>query len=221
MCPAFKPPSLSTQETEARLIKVAGNLGLHHAGWHNLGPTWLGTPATIIAMANMTIPVLYHIIKREFEQLPGGGLVQKWYQGMSEECHTVVHIGLSLMSVMEVFLSITCTELLRNIFVIAGEGFPLWSAGMAAMYATEIVANHFMVDFTSTLMMDMHADSSLSTQEVGIYFHENRIIPSVFISRAIVHQRNLPKAQDFPFICSGLAHPLPTWRWRFLEILLF
>ena len=34
-------------------------------------------------------------------------------------------------------------------------------------YATEIVANHFVADFSSTLMMDMHADSGLSTQEVG------------------------------------------------------
>ena len=34
-------------------------------------------------------------------------------------------------------------------------------------YATEIVANHFVDDFASTLMMDMHADSGLSTQEVG------------------------------------------------------
>ena len=63
---------------------------------------WVGTPAVIIAMANLTIPVLYHIITKEFEQLPGyGGIKQKWYQG---------------------------------------EGFPLWSAGMAAMYATGV--NH-------------------------------------------------------------------------------
>ena len=34
-------------------------------------------------------------------------------------------------------------------------------------YATEIVANHFVNDFASTLMMDMHADSGLSTQEVS------------------------------------------------------
>lgn len=69
------------------------------------------------------------------------------------------------------FLSVLCTKLLCNVIVIPGEGFPLWSAGMAAMYATEIVTNHFMVDFTSTLMMDMHADSSLSTQEVGKHLH--------------------------------------------------
>lgn len=49
----------------------------------------------------------------------------------------------------------------------SGEGFPLWSAGMAAMYATEIVANHFLDGFISTFMMDMHADSLLSTQEVS------------------------------------------------------
>ena len=59
---------------------------------------WVGTPDLIVAMANLTIPVLHHIITNEFEQLPdNGGIKQKWW---------------------------------------TGEGFPQWSAGMAAMYAT-------------------------------------------------------------------------------------
>ncbi|GAX80048.1 hypothetical protein CEUSTIGMA_g7487.t1 [Chlamydomonas eustigma] len=113
--------------TQDRLKRVAKDLGFSHKGRHNLGPTWVGEPATIIAMANYTIPVMHHIITKEFEQLPGGGIAQKWYQG---------------------------------------EGFPLWSAGMAAMYATEIVANHFVDRFESTYLMDMHGDSNLTTDEV-------------------------------------------------------
>ncbi len=36
------------------------------------------------------------------------------------------------------------------------------------MYATELVANHFIDDFVSTHAMDEHADSKLSTQEVRV-----------------------------------------------------
>jgi hypothetical protein len=81
-------------ETRRRLVSVASDLGLTHKGRHNLGPTWLADAATICAFANYSIPVLHHIITEEFEQLPGGGIAQKWSQG---------------------------------------EGWPLWSAGIAAM----------------------------------------------------------------------------------------
>ena len=45
------------EATRSRLQRVAADLGLVHGGRHNLGPTWLGTPATVIKMANATIPV--------------------------------------------------------------------------------------------------------------------------------------------------------------------
>ncbi len=34
------------------------------------------------------------------------------------------------------------------------------------MYATEIIANHLLDNFESTPLMDMHADSDLSVDEV-------------------------------------------------------
>lgn len=129
-------------ETRARLVRVADDLGFRHKGRHNLGPTWLGDAATIIDMANRTIPVLHHIITREFEQLPEGGIKQQWLKG---------------------------------------EGFPLWSAGMAAMYATELIANHFIEHFDSTLLMDMHADSSLSVDEVRVGILRAKVLKGIML----------------------------------------
>ena len=61
----YLPHNVSTHEyrygvleaTRTRLRRVAADLGLVHGGRHNLGPTWLGTPETVITMANATIPV--------------------------------------------------------------------------------------------------------------------------------------------------------------------
>jgi hypothetical protein len=121
-------------DTQRRIKEVARTLGLVHKGLHNLGPAWIGPTQSIIDMANRSLSVLHHILTREFEQLPGGGVKQKYLKG---------------------------------------EGFPLWSAGMAAMYATELVANHFIQDdgFTSTLMMDHHGDSSQSTTKEVLHIH--------------------------------------------------
>ncbi len=92
-------------------------MGYKHSGRHNLGPTWLGDPLTVVAMANATIGVMHHIITKEFEQAPGGGLVQKWYQ---------------------VSVQVTCLPLNSSLggiifsFLRQGEGFPLWIAGMVS-----------------------------------------------------------------------------------------
>ena len=68
----YLPHNLSTHEyrygvleaTRTRLRRVAVDLGLVHGGRHNLGPTWLGTPETVITMANATIPVSASSLQR-------------------------------------------------------------------------------------------------------------------------------------------------------------
>ncbi len=40
-----------------------------------------------------------------------------------------------------------------------GEGWPQWSAGMAALYATSLVAASVLNTFDTTLAMDAHTDS--------------------------------------------------------------
>eukprot|EP01026_Neomeris_dumetosa_P009893 TRINITY_DN13498_c0_g1_i1.p1 TRINITY_DN13498_c0_g1~~TRINITY_DN13498_c0_g1_i1.p1 ORF type:complete len:148 (+),score=30.56 TRINITY_DN13498_c0_g1_i1:3-446(+) len=92
-----------------------------------MGPFWYGETQQIIAMANFSLPVLYHVITHEFPQLPGGGIAQKWQQG---------------------------------------EGWPLWGAGVAALYATEIAANHLVDEFDTDLRMDSHGDASAGIDEV-------------------------------------------------------
>ena len=70
----------------------------------------------------------------------------------------------------EEFEQLPCGGVKQN--YMKGEGFPLWSAGMGAMYATELIANHFIEpDFTSTLMMDHHGDSLLSTNDEVLHIH--------------------------------------------------
>ncbi|KAG1665442.1 hypothetical protein FOA52_005784 [Chlamydomonas sp. UWO 241] len=118
-------------ETAARLVRIAGDLGLRHDGRHNIGPTWLGDADTIFELGNRTIPVLYHILTKEFEQVPGGGVAQKFLEG---------------------------------------EGWPTWCAGIAAMYATEIVANAQVEAFNVSDRMDVHGDSGWAVDEV-IHIH--------------------------------------------------
>ncbi len=104
-----------------------GDLKLDNRLRHNLGPTWYGDAETMITMANATIAVMHHIITKEFEQLPGGGIKQQFLKG---------------------------------------EGWPEWSAGIAAMYATEIVANHMLAEFESSTKYDEHGDSPKPVSEV-------------------------------------------------------
>eukprot|EP00195_Chlamydomonas_chlamydogama_P006615 CAMPEP_0202903444 /NCGR_PEP_ID=MMETSP1392-20130828/24466_1 /ASSEMBLY_ACC=CAM_ASM_000868 /TAXON_ID=225041 /ORGANISM="Chlamydomonas chlamydogama, Strain SAG 11-48b" /LENGTH=389 /DNA_ID=CAMNT_0049590625 /DNA_START=8 /DNA_END=1177 /DNA_ORIENTATION=+ len=51
-----------------------------------------------------------------------------------------------------------------------GEGWPEWSAGIAAMYATEIAVNHMVKEFDSTDLMDAHGDTTKSVHQV-IHIH--------------------------------------------------
>ena len=41
---------------------------------------------------------------------------------------------------------------------LAGEGWPEWSAGMAALYASELAANHLFDDFEASNKLDEHGD---------------------------------------------------------------
>eukprot|EP00798_Chlamydomonas_sp_ICE-L_P016435 gene16435-22652_t len=104
------------------LKRISADLGLVHQGQHNLGPMWYGDVASLVTMATYSIPVLYHIITQEFEQLPEGGLAQQWRQG---------------------------------------EGWPTWSGGIAALYATEITANHMFQDFEASRKYDTNGDSNV------------------------------------------------------------
>lgn len=48
----------------------------------------------------------------------------------------------------------------------AGEGWPEWSAGIAALYATEVTANHMLSDIEHSRQLDEHGDSELSLAAV-------------------------------------------------------
>lgn len=74
--------------TAERLKRIATTtLGLRHRGHHNVGPTWYADAATVVAIANLSIPIMHHIYAREFEQAPGGaGLIQRWQQGARSFC---------------------------------------------------------------------------------------------------------------------------------------
>ena len=89
-----------------------------------------GDVKTMITMANVSISVMHHVVTKEFEQRPGGGIAQQWGKG---------------------------------------EGWPEWSGGIAAMYATEITANHMMAEFESSDKYDVHGDSDARVSEVRVW----------------------------------------------------
>ncbi|GIM08485.1 hypothetical protein Vretimale_12492 [Volvox reticuliferus] len=68
-------------ETKQRLQRVAAGLGLRHRGHHDIGPTWYGDVATLIAVANASIPLVYHLLDREFGGEPDGSWRRKWAAG--------------------------------------------------------------------------------------------------------------------------------------------
>lgn len=72
---------VTVPETAARVKQVADRLGLQHRGVHNAGPTWYGDAATVVAVGNLSVPVLYHLLDEHFEKNPDGTWRQNWAQG--------------------------------------------------------------------------------------------------------------------------------------------
>ncbi|KAG2453835.1 hypothetical protein HYH02_002042 [Chlamydomonas schloesseri] len=67
--------------TGERLRRVAGDLGLRHRGRHDIGPTWYGDARTLVALAQASLPVVYHLLDEEFEAAPDGSWKQNWVAG--------------------------------------------------------------------------------------------------------------------------------------------
>ncbi len=72
---------VTVPETAARVKHVADRLGLQHRGVHNAGPAWYGDAATVVAVGNLSVPLLYHLLDEHFEKNPDGTWRQNWAQG--------------------------------------------------------------------------------------------------------------------------------------------
>lgn len=115
---------VTVPETAARVKQVADRLGLQHRGVHNAGPTWYGDAATVVAVGNLSVPVLYHLLDEHFEKNPDGTWRQNWAQG---------------------------------------EGWPLWSKDIAALYASELVLNGLVQHWEVSDRYDAHGDTERYT----------------------------------------------------------
>ncbi|EFJ49442.1 hypothetical protein VOLCADRAFT_117238 [Volvox carteri f. nagariensis] len=68
-------------ETRQRLKQVAARLGLRHRGLYDIGPTWYGDVATLIAVANASLPLVYYLLDREYDKNPDGSWRRNWAAG--------------------------------------------------------------------------------------------------------------------------------------------
>lgn len=73
--------------TRERLQSVAAGLGLRHHGRHDIGPTWYGDAATLVAVAVASLPLVHWLLDREMgPHNEDGSWRRNWAEGEVRDC---------------------------------------------------------------------------------------------------------------------------------------